>query len=202
MNTVLAIDTASTRFALALAREGEVVAAMEHEGEQEHSEHLLASIDQLLEGQRDKLRGIVVVRGPGSYAGLRVGMATAEGLALALGVPVAGVDTLEAVAAAADKRGGEVLAIHPAGRGEFAVQPFRSLQPAAEIAVVQASGVTGENVAGEGAAELGGKEVAPEDRARAALEVGMPRLQQAPGAVEALYVRAPNITAPRDGRRG
>ena len=202
MTSVLAIDTASARFALALSVEGNVVAAMEHEGEQEHSQQLLASIDRLLAGKRDRLAGIVIVRGPGSYAGLRVGMATAGGLALALGIPVAGVGTLEAVALAAEDDANGVLAIHPAGRGEFAAQPFRAGQPEADIDVLPAAELAGERLAGEGAAELGGCEVVPEARARAALELGLPRLRQAHGPVEALYVRAPNITAPRNGRRG
>ena len=85
---------------------------------------------------------------------------------------------------------------------KFAAQPFRAGQPEADIDVLPAAELAGERLAGEGAAELGGCEVAPEARARAALELGLPRLRQAHGPVEALYVRAPNITAPRNGRRG
>jgi len=68
-----------------------------------HSERLLPAIDRLLAdagwGPGD-LQGLAVAVGPGSFTGLRIGLSAVKGLALALGVPVAAVPTLDAMAAA------------------------------------------------------------------------------------------------------
>ncbi|MGE5594998.1 MAG: tRNA (adenosine(37)-N6)-threonylcarbamoyltransferase complex dimerization subunit type 1 TsaB [Hyphomicrobiales bacterium] len=195
MTTVLAIDTASPTFALAVAAGGQVARSMQHDGEQDHSQQLLAAIDRLLGDSRRELGGIVVVRGPGSYAGLRVGIATAEGLALATGAPLAGVGTMEAIAAAS---GGDGVAIHPAGRGEFAAQRFAGGVPEGELFAAQPGDLQGERLAGEGAADLGGAEVTPEGRVRSALVLGLPRLESAAAhPATAIYLREPNITRPR-----
>lgn len=89
-----------------------------------HAEHLMAVIAQALEragvGYAD-LGAVAVSVGPGSFTGLRVGVSTARGLALALAIPATGVTTLEALAAETrDKLGTfPVLAALDAGRGEI-----------------------------------------------------------------------------------
>lgn len=77
-------------------------------------------------GERDSIEGIVVGRGPGGFTGLRVGIATARGLAEALGVPIYGVDSLLVIAAATAtaRPGDRVWGTIDARRGEFFVQPF------------------------------------------------------------------------------
>lgn len=197
MSVILCIDTASDRFAVGTERDGKVEVAAEEE-ERTHTTGLLATIERLLHGE--KPAAILVVSGPGSYAGLRVGISTAQGLALATGAPLFGVRTFEAVALAV---GGdrEVTAIHPAGRGEFGVQPWRGGSPAGEIRL--AAGVEpGPHLAGEGAGALGGTEVGPEDRCRALLEVVAPRVRAGevePGA-EPFYLRDPAVTVSRRQR--
>ena len=197
MSLVLAIDTASTDFALALALDGEVVASLTRDGAQDHSRLLLTAIDELLGTRRRDLSAVVAVRGPGSYAGLRVGLATAQGLALAAGVPIRGIGTMEAVAVASGLR--DFTAIHPAGRGEFAAQDFRYGQPVAPLRVAAAEELrSSSNLAGEGAGALGGLEITPEARCRAALRALLPALTTASDeGVEAIYLREPNITTPR-----
>src|SRR5439155_635506 len=67
-----------------------------------HSERLMAAIDQLLNDagwSAGDLEGLAVAVGPGSFTGLRVGLSTVKGLALALSIPVAAVPTLDAMAA-------------------------------------------------------------------------------------------------------
>lgn len=196
---ILGIDTASARFALALAEDGEVVRSMEREAEQDHSRLLLGAIDEMVAGRKQNLAGIAVVQGPGSYAGLRVGIATAQGLAVALGIPVRGISTMQAVALARGR--GEVTAIHPAGRGEFAAQDFRDGEPIGPLRSASADDLRGPALAGEGAASLGGDEVTAEARCRAALAALLDAFDGGDeAAVDAVYLREPAITLPR--RRG
>lgn len=193
MNTVLCVDTASPAFALALAVQGRVTRSIERDSNQDHSRLILGAIDELTEGRR-ALDGIVVVRGPGSYAGLRVGIATAEGLALAQQLPLVGVGTLEAVARAANRREG--LAIHPAGRREWAVQRFLEGLLTGTMSAVAEDELAGA-VVGEGAAAFGGTDITPRQRCHAALELGLQLLADgSSGGVDAIYLREPHITRP------
>jgi tRNA threonylcarbamoyl adenosine modification protein YeaZ len=76
---------------------------------------LLVAVDRLV-GDPASLEGIVVGRGPGSFTSIRIGLAAARSLALALRVPVAGASTLDAYGAATpviDARRGEVFAPGP-----------------------------------------------------------------------------------------
>jgi len=194
VSVVLAVDTASSDIALAFAVDGEVAGSLALDGAQDHSRLLLRAIEELLGPFRERLSAILVTRGPGSYAGLRVGIASAQGLGLARGVPVRGIPTLESVAAAS---GLETLtAIHPAGRGEFAAQDFVNGQVAGPLRSARPDGLRGLVLAGEQAGALGGVEIAPETRCRAGLEQSLRRMDDEGGAT-AIYLREPNITTPR-----
>jgi tRNA threonylcarbamoyladenosine biosynthesis protein TsaB len=196
MSAVLAIDTASAVIALALAVDGKIVRSEALDGAQDHSRLLLPAIHELAGAMRDQLTGIVVVTGPGSYAGLRVGIATGQGLALALGIPIRGVGTLAAVAAAAGF--GDGLAIHPAGRGQHACQAYESGVPTGPLGVREATDLAGPGLAGEGAAAFEGLEIGPDARCRAALLAALPLFEAGgAGSIEAIYLREPNITLPR-----
>jgi len=93
----LAFDTATSAATAALVRNGEVL------GERvSRAVRVLEDADELLRDAavgRTELTGLVVGTGPGSFTGLRMGLAAARGLALALELPVAGVSTLAALAA-------------------------------------------------------------------------------------------------------
>jgi tRNA threonylcarbamoyl adenosine modification protein YeaZ len=101
---ILAIDTATTRVVIATGSpEGVADGVSTWTAGYRHGETLLPSIQRFLGEQnirRSRLSGIVVGTGPGAFTGLRVGMATAKGLAHALGIPLAGVSTAEALLAA------------------------------------------------------------------------------------------------------
>ena len=94
---VLAFDTATPIATSALLLDGEVL------GERmSRAAAVLADADQLLCGAGfgpGDLRGLVVGTGPGSFTGIRIGLAAARGVALSVGVPVAGVSTLDALSA-------------------------------------------------------------------------------------------------------
>ena len=130
---VLALDAGSPTVSVALGRGGEVL-AVRSEAISRSSKRLLQMIDEVLGEtgvEREELGGVVALRGPGSFTGLRVGLATALGLHLALGIPAAALPTLLVLAAAAACCEGEVLAAVDALRGEWTVQPFTGDPPRA-----------------------------------------------------------------------
>ncbi len=96
---ILAFDTATGVATSALVRDGEAV-----EERMSPAIALTAALDDLLRSARvdpDELDALAVGVGPGSFTGLRMGLATARGLALSLDLPVAGVSTLDALSAGA-----------------------------------------------------------------------------------------------------
>ncbi|HEY4357961.1 MAG TPA: tRNA (adenosine(37)-N6)-threonylcarbamoyltransferase complex dimerization subunit type 1 TsaB [Acidobacteriaceae bacterium] len=119
---LLLIDTCGETGSVALA-DGATVVALENLPPRAASSALLAGIRALLERagwQRESLEGIGVVSGPGSFTGVRVGLAAAKGLCEARGLPLAAVSRLEVLAdVAALTRGFAVL---NAGRGEVYVR--------------------------------------------------------------------------------
>jgi tRNA threonylcarbamoyladenosine biosynthesis protein TsaB len=103
---ILAMDTATPCSAVALTlgtrKNGKVLASLSLTGNVTHSRRLFTAIDYLMKGAEvdwPAIAGIGVSLGPGSFTGLRIGMATAKGLATAAGKPLLGVSTLDSLAA-------------------------------------------------------------------------------------------------------
>jgi tRNA threonylcarbamoyl adenosine modification protein YeaZ len=113
---LLAIDTASTRVVIATGTpDGAADGVSTWEAGHRHGETLLPGIGRFLGEQnvrRSRLVGVVVGTGPGAFTGLRVGMATAKGLAHGLGIPLVGISTGEALIVAAATALGEVEPSH------------------------------------------------------------------------------------------
>lgn len=98
---LLAIETATLASGVALATADKLVAEIIVQTKKTHSERLMPHIEQLLElGQvaKEDITAIAVSIGPGSFTGLRIGLATAKALAYVWNVPVIGVSTLAALA--------------------------------------------------------------------------------------------------------
>jgi tRNA threonylcarbamoyladenosine biosynthesis protein TsaB len=98
---VLGIETSSHRGSVALIDGDQLVARAESEGSGTHGEHILPLVNRLMADAGfapHSLDRIGVGVGPGSFTGLRVGVALAQGIALGLDIPVFGVSSLEAMA--------------------------------------------------------------------------------------------------------
>jgi tRNA threonylcarbamoyladenosine biosynthesis protein TsaB len=114
MSLILHINTALSMGSVSLADDDRVIAERTSDQQSEHASFLQPAIRDLLQDQGLSLRdlsALAVVYGPGSYTGLRVGMACAKGICYALNLPLITVGTLEWMASAAT--GGEAPLICP-----------------------------------------------------------------------------------------
>ena len=121
---ILSTDTSLPLLSVALLRDEELIGAMALEGKGSRNEKLLPAIDWLLSESgtdRAAIDLFAVTRGPGSFTGVRIGLATMQGLALALGKPVCAMSTHEAIAYGEP---GRVAVVDDAGRGELYVSVF------------------------------------------------------------------------------
>ncbi|HEU4921139.1 MAG TPA: tRNA (adenosine(37)-N6)-threonylcarbamoyltransferase complex dimerization subunit type 1 TsaB [Candidatus Limnocylindrales bacterium] len=124
---LLAIDTATSEVVVAAGSlEGDLLGATLIRAGHRHGEVLLPAIGRLqgeVNLRRSRIEGIVVGTGPGAFTGLRVGIATAKALAHALGRPIVGVSTGEALLEAARGLGGagDVVLLLPAGPSDRVV---------------------------------------------------------------------------------
>ena len=123
---VLSIETATLAGSLAISEGATILASCFGDPKLSHSNTLLADIDMLLAKAKVKLRDIslfAVASGPGSFTGLRIGIATVKALANTMNRACIGVPTLDATALAAGPSECTV-ALFPAGRGEVFSQMF------------------------------------------------------------------------------
>ena len=123
---ILSVETATLSGSVALSRGEQILAGFAGDSGVSHSNTLLNDIDKLVNEAQVNLPEIdlfAVANGPGSFTGLRIGIATIKALAATLGRLCAGIPTLQAVALAAGESAHSV-ALLPAGRGEVFAQLF------------------------------------------------------------------------------
>ncbi len=208
----LALDTANDRIAVALAGEGRAVVRAEAIS-RGHAERLFPLIDEVLAAaavEIDGIRRVAVNVGPGSFTGIRIAVAAARGLGLALGIPVVGIDALRLIAASLDEpAGGPMLAAVDARRGEVYAALYGPKGDTLEApfvadaeAVLARIGDRAAVLAGSGAAILAhraavsGRRVLPVDAMSATDPLALARLgslaDPATAPPRPLYLRAPD----------
>lgn len=218
---ILAFDTATAACSAAVMRHGRVVARRFELREAGHAEHLMPMIEAVMDEAAldyQSIDRIAVTVGPGTFTGLRIGLAAARGLAIAAQVPVVGVTTLETMAAGASATavpGAMIIAAIDARRGEVYAQSFdreaAALAPPAVLSLAAAAAlVSGKAVVlvGTGAPLLaplmveGGRAVhvaeGPGLPDAAVLAAIAARLAITPGTAPPapLYLRAPDARLP------
>lgn len=208
----LALDTANDRIAVALVGEGKEMMRAETIS-RGHAERLFPLIDDIMTtagAEIESVGRIAVNVGPGSFTGIRIAVAAARGLGLALGVPVVGIDALRLIAAsleepadgpilaAVDARRGEIYAALYGPKGEVLEPPFA----ADAESVLDRLGARAAVIAGSGAAILAhqaaisGLRVPPVDTMSATNPLALARLgsvaEPNTAVPRPLYLRAPD----------
>jgi tRNA threonylcarbamoyladenosine biosynthesis protein TsaB len=129
---LLAIDTSTTLTGLACYDTTGVLGECSWRSGRDHTAQLLPQLTLLLRHigrARDDIAAIGVALGPGSWSGLRVGMSTAKGLALARDMPLIGIGTLEALAYQHERRNVTVVPLLRLGRERFATTGVGAREP-------------------------------------------------------------------------
>ena len=155
---ILAIDTSTAACTAALFdRSGDCVARRDERIGRGHAERLVPMIAEVLDGRT--AASILVGVGPGSFTGIRVAIAAAQGLAIGWDAPLGGMSSLALLAAGAS-RSGPVAAAMTGGHGELFVQQFDgpALTPSTPVLNLTpedaAARISAEWVVGPGAADL------------------------------------------------
>ena len=207
---LLAVETSTSVMSVALFDGATLVGSLEREG---RGEIIVSLIDELLRGRGASVRDVTrwaVDIGPGSFTGVRSGVATVKGIAFATGAEIVGVTAFDALA-----EGKDAITLLDAGKGEVYFRIGSGGEPGhAPLDVVRAmienreaqrsdsrrslSGARGAepSVSIEGRAEpVVGPGIAP--RAQAVGRVALGRAPDDIDRLEPFYVRAPDLTRPR-----
>ena len=221
----LVLDT-STRYAsVAVSREGMIIAELSWRSERNHSVELVPAIRRVAEQASvtlDDVSAVFVAQGPGGFSALRVGISMAKAFAMARGIPLVGVNTLDAEAQPFLGMGLPVCAIVGAGREKVYTARYAGgsssghrVQSHEELA----AGITERTLlCGEGMSQVGTlvEERAgnlailagtppPTRRPAVLAQLGYERLQgggaQSPESLEPIYMRAAQIAAAQRNRK-
>jgi len=225
---ILALDTATTGCSVSLWCGGDVLVHDARDMSRGQAEVLLPMAVEALRQAGltpQDLDAIAITRGPGAFTGLRIGLAAARGLALALGIPCIGVTTLEVLAhgvSGEDRHGKIILAAVESKREDLYVQTFDEvLSPLSEplaadgpglaalVGTAEAILVVGDGgkraidmLRGEGIeAQLSPAAALPDTRIVAALAATRFDVHAKASAPAPLYLRPPDAKMPKNAGR-
>jgi len=224
---VLGIDTATWTATAGVVRDGEVLGEGVYREERSHTRSLTQLVDRVLGDAGLAIAdvdGLAVSIGPGSFTGLRVGLALAKGIAFAGGLPIAAVSTLEALAWAADAAPGDTVcaALDARKREVYAASfsmtpdgprretPDEALAPAALAERLRPGTILVGDAGDAYGAVLGARAVlrpfvTHHPRGSIVARLGWQRLcagaAEPIGPLEPVYVRPPDAELPRTGSR-
>jgi tRNA threonylcarbamoyl adenosine modification protein YeaZ len=119
---ILAIDSATSTLRVGLSLPAGEVDTAENNDRFRHAEFIFGLIDQLIKKnkiEKSQLTGIVVSTGPGSFTGLRVGMASVKALAIALNIPLVGISAFAAITGRLYQQFGATSVLIPSRRDEY-----------------------------------------------------------------------------------
>lgn len=205
---ILALETSTRHASLAVhdRASGRAVDGAEFTTDRAHNAAIFSPLQRLVGAYRDRLAGFAVGLGPGSYGGVRVGLAVANGLSVATGLPVVGGNSLEAW----DSEEDSYLVVGDARRGSFFLAVVRDRALLGEPALIDESEIAAhlEPLRAEGlaihsadpkvVAALPGVRLSfPSASRLAARFQGTDFASLAPAALEPVYLRAPYITTPK-----
>lgn len=125
---ILALDTSTPSCSVAIVDAAGPIAELDEEQGTTHTVHLMEMVEKTLDTagwHLEDVDGIAVTRGPGSFTGVRIGISTVKGLALACDKPVVGVSTLRVLAHQAEGETRDILSMIDARRGEVYHARFR-----------------------------------------------------------------------------
>ena len=145
---LLALDTSTQNTGIALYDYPVIVGELTWRTANHHTVELAPAVMDLMRRCMVKpaeLKAIAVALGPGSFTSLRIGLALAKGLALALNLPIIGIPTFEYLVAAQPIAAEPLLAVLPAGRTRMAVQQF-SAESGSWLAADEPSVMTPEEI--------------------------------------------------------
>jgi tRNA threonylcarbamoyl adenosine modification protein YeaZ len=193
---ILVIDTATAACSAALIESDRLIDERHEQVGRGHAERLVPMVQHLLGSRRPE--AILVDCGPGSFTGIRVGLAAAQGLRIGWGVPLSGFSSMAAIAAATAEV--EIAVALHGGHGQLFVQTFgeepmrpldllSSLPPAEAAAAIRAFRVAGSGAAALIEARGYGETVDSELRAANARRLPAPLRSLAPRPI---YGRAPD----------
>lgn len=126
---LMALDTSTRTVGLALYAGGQVLSESIWASRDHHTVELAPAVAEMLKKtgkQVTELQALAVALGPGSFTGLRIGLALAKGLALARRLELVGIPTLDALAVAQPVSAATLAAVLKAGRGRLAVSWYQA----------------------------------------------------------------------------
>jgi len=125
--TILAVDTSTHSIGIALLDHAQVYCEHSWQSPDYHTVELAPMVDQAIRRSaitKESIAAISVAIGPGSFTGLRIGLALAKGMALALHIPLIGIPTLDILAASQPKQESPIICLLRAGRGRLVMREY------------------------------------------------------------------------------